>query len=239
MVFTIFPNVMRLTIGFDGCTKRIVRIILNLLQYVHLTFVGALVGVKDNIIAIRNIIRIHCHAFQIMGSINHDTNLSIMRLPKIQVFYARTNLNDTIFRCAALIAIFDLDSIGCNACRILTLKVIKTTIFRMVVFYLLNIITILIDITKCSSGLAENLHDCLFTRVCYLRNAYAMNFISFKLQHRKCLIQLASRNTEFSFNTSTDIQIGFGLEFFFQNFSRADGLIGTSTDFLIQQSTNR
>ena len=215
MFFTIFPDVMRLTVSFNGCTKRIVRIILNLLKHIHLTFVGALVGVKDNIIAIRNIIRIHCHAFQIMGSINHDTNLSIMRLPKIQVFYARTNLNDTIFRCAALISIFDLDSIRCNACRILTLKVIESAIFRMVVFYLLNIITILIDITERSSRLTKNLHDCLFTRVCYLRNAYAMNFISFKLQHRKCLIQLASRNTEFSFNTSTNIQIGFGLKFFF------------------------
>ena len=162
-----------------------------------------------------------------------------MRLPKIQVFYTRTNLNDTIFRCATLIAIFDLDSIGRNACRILTLKVIKTTIFRMVVFYLLNIITILIDITKRGSGLAKNLHDCLFTRVCYLRNAYTVNFIAFKLQHSKCLIQLASRNTEFSFYASTNIQIRFGLEFFLQNFSRADGLICPSTDFLIQQSTNR
>ena len=165
MVFTIFPNVMRLTIGFDGCAKRIVGIILNLLKHIHLTFVGTLVGVKDNIIAIRNIIRIHCHAFQIMSSINHDTNLSIMRLPKIQVFYARTNLNDTIFRGAALITIFDLDSIRCNACRILTLEVIESTVFRMVVFYLLNIITIFIDIAKCSSGLAENLHDCLFTTI--------------------------------------------------------------------------
>ena len=238
MIFAVFPDVMRLTIGFDGCAKRIIRIILNLLEHIHLTFVGTLVGVKDNIIAIRNIIRIHCHAFQIVGSINHDTNLSIMRLPKIQVFYARTNLNDTIFRCATLIAIFDLDSIGCDACRILTLKVIKTTIFRMVVFYLLNIITILIDITKRGSGLTKNLHDRLFTRVCYLRNAYTVNFIAFKLQHRKRLIQLASRNTEFSFYASTNIQIRFGLEFFFQNFSRADGLICPSTDFLIQQSTN-
>ena len=215
MVFTIFPNVMRLTICFDGCAKRIIRIILNLLEHIHLTFVGAFIGVEDNIIAIRNIIRIHCHAFQIMSSINHDTNLSIMRLPKIQVFYARTNLNDTIFRCATLIAIFDLDSIRCNACRILTLKVIKTTVFRMVVFYLLNIIAIFIDIAKCSSGLAENLHDCLFTRICYLRNAYAMNFIAFKLQHSERLIQLACGNTEFSLNASTDIQIRFGLKFFF------------------------
>ena len=206
---------MRLTICFDGCAKRIVRIILNLLEHIHLTFVGALVGVKDNIIAIRNIIRIHCHAFQIMSSINHDTNLSIMRLPKIQVFHTRTNLNDTIFRGATLITIFDLDSIRCNACRIFTLKVIKTTIFRMVVLYLLNIITILIDITKRGSGFTKNLHDCLFTRVCYLRNAYTVNFIAFKLQHSKCLIQLASRNTEFSLNASTDIQIRFGLKFFF------------------------
>ena len=215
MVFTIFPNVMRLTVCFDGCAKRIVRIILNLLEHIHLTFVGTLVGVEDNIIAIRNIIRIHCHAFQIMSSINHDTNLSIMRLPKIQVFYARTNLNNTIFRCATLIAIFDLDSIRCNACRILTLKVIKTTIFRMVVFYLLNIITILIDITERSSRLTKNLHDCLFTRICYLRNAYAMNFIAFEFQHCKCLIQFTSGNTEFSLNASTDIQIWFGLKFFF------------------------
>ena len=215
MIFSIFPDVMRLTVSFNGCAKRIIRIILNLLKHVHLTFVGTLIGVKDNIIAIRNIIRIHCHAFQIVGSVNHNTNLSIMRLPKIQVFYARTNLNDTIFRGATLITIFDLDSIRCNACRILTLEVIKTTIFRMVVFYLLNIITILIDITERSSRLTKNLHDCLFTRVCYLRNAYAMNFISFEFQHSKCLIQFTSGNTEFSFDTSTNIQIWFGLKFFF------------------------
>ena len=239
MFFTIFPDVMRLTIGFDGCTKRIVRIILNLLKHVHLTFVGALVGVKDNVIAFRNIIRIHCHAFQIMTSIDHNTNLSIMGLPEIQVFYTRTNLDNTIFRCTTLITIIDLDSIGCNACRILTLEVIESTIFRMVILYLLNIITISIDITNRRSGLTKNFDRCLFAGVCYLRNTHTVNFISFKLQHSECLIQLTSRDTKFSFNTSTDIQIGFGLEFLFQNFSCADGLIGTSTNFLIQQSTNR
>ena len=239
MFFTIFPDVMRLTISFDGCTKRIVGIILNLLKHVHLTFVGALVGIKDNVIAFRNIIRIHCHAFQIMASIDHDTNLSIMGLPEIQVFYTRTNLDDTIFRCTTLITIVDLDSIGCNACRILTLEVIESAIFRMVILYLLNIITICICVTDRCSRLTKNFDRCLFTRVCYLRDTYTVNFISFKLQHGKRLIQLARRNAKFSLNASTDIQIGFGLKFFFQNFGSADGLIRTSTNFLIQQSTNR
>ena len=239
MIFTIFPDVMRLTIGFDGCTKRIVRIILNLFKHVHLTFVGALVGVKDNVVAIRNIIRIHCHAFQIVGSINHDTNLSIMRLPQIQIFYTRTNLNDTIFRCATLIAIIDLDSIGCDACRILTFEVIESAIFRMVVFYLLNLIHMTICITVSCTRQTKNFKSRLFTRICNLLDANTVYFISFKLQHGECFIQLTSRNTELSFNASTDIQIGFGLKFFFQNFGSADGLIRTSTDFFIQQSTNR
>ena len=161
-----------------------------------------------------------------------------MGLPEIQVFYTRTNLNDTIFRGAALIAIIDLDSIGCNTCRILTLEVIESAIFRMVILYLLNIITICIGIADRCSRLTKNFDCCLFAGVCYLRNAHTVNFISFKLQHSECLIQLARRDTEFSFNASTDIQIGFGLKFFFQNFGSADGLIRTSTNFLIQQSTN-
>ena len=55
-----------------------------------------LIGIEYDINTIWHIIRIYCHAFKIMGSVNHDSNLGIMRIAKRNIFYSSSKLNDPI-----------------------------------------------------------------------------------------------------------------------------------------------
>src|SRR5690606_23480895 len=65
----------------NGGTERIVRIILDRLHGSQLVITNdglPLVGVEHHVNAIRKVIRVHCHTLDVVRTVNHDTNLSIL-----------------------------------------------------------------------------------------------------------------------------------------------------------------
>ena len=104
MLLSIRTDVCTLAIGFDGCSKRIVRISFCFLQDLHFGRTGRLVSVEHDV---HTIIRVDRHAFQIMVTIDKDTNLRIMTLAKVKVGHTTANFHDTIFVQTTFIAIPD------------------------------------------------------------------------------------------------------------------------------------
>ena len=105
MFFAISANVHTLSVSFDGCTKRVIRVSFRFLQDFHLGCTGRFVGVEHDINTIREIIRIDCHAFQIMVSIHQNTNLRIVAFAEIQIRNATTNFHYAVFVQTALVTI--------------------------------------------------------------------------------------------------------------------------------------
>ena len=108
MLLSIRTDVCTLAIGFDGCSKRIVRISFCFLQDLHFGRTGRLVSVEHDVHTIgKKIIRVDRHAFQIMVTIDKDTNLRIMTLAKVKIGHTTANFHDTIFVQTTFIAIPD------------------------------------------------------------------------------------------------------------------------------------
>ena len=107
MLLSIRTDVCTLAIGFDGCSKRIVRISFCFLQDLHFGRTGRLVSVEHDVRTIGKSIRVDRHAFQIMVTIDKDTNLRIMTLAKVKVGHTTANFYDTIFVQTTFIAIQD------------------------------------------------------------------------------------------------------------------------------------
>ena len=97
MLLSIRTDVCTLAIGFDGCSKRIVRISFRFLQDLHFGRAGRLVSVKHDVHTIGKIIRVDRHAFQIVVTIDKDTNLRIMTLAKVKIGHATANFHETTF----------------------------------------------------------------------------------------------------------------------------------------------
>ena len=107
MLLSIRTDVCTLAIGFDGCSKRIVRISFCFLQDLHFGRAGRLVSVEHDVHTIGKIIRVDSHAFQIVVTIDKNTNLRIMTLAKVKIGHATANFHDTIFVQTTFIAIPD------------------------------------------------------------------------------------------------------------------------------------
>ena len=85
MPFPSEPMYVLWPLAFDGCSKRIVRISFCFLQDLHFGRTGRLVSVEHDVRTIGKSIRVDRHAFQIMVTIDKDTNLRIMTLAKVKV----------------------------------------------------------------------------------------------------------------------------------------------------------
>ena len=105
MLFAVGTNISALAVRFDGCTERVIRIILDGLEDLHLGCTRRLIGIKDNINTLRQVIRIYGHALQVVAVIHHNTNLRIMGIAQIQIRDAATNLHHTVFCKTAFVAI--------------------------------------------------------------------------------------------------------------------------------------
>ena len=92
-----------------------------------------LVRVEHDVGAIRHVVRVHGHAFQIVGSIYKDTNLGIVGTPQIEVGHTTAKFDDAILRGATFITITDLHPAGVNAGRILPFIPGCTPIGRVIV----------------------------------------------------------------------------------------------------------
>ena len=105
VLLSISSDVHALTICFDGCTKRIVWISFRFFQNFHLGGAGRFIGVEPNINAIRKIVGINSHAFQIVVAIDKNTHLCIMAFAKIKIRDTTANLHDAILCQTTFIAI--------------------------------------------------------------------------------------------------------------------------------------
>lgn len=61
-------------------TKRIIWIILNFLENIFCRSARLFISVENHINAIRHIIRVNSHTFKVVSSVNHNTDLCIMRI---------------------------------------------------------------------------------------------------------------------------------------------------------------
>ena len=87
MLFSVLTLVMSLTqnkliFTTNGSAKRIILIRLHLLENGVIALAehrrpSLLVGVEDDVIAIRNIVAVHGHALEVVRAINGDSNLRI------------------------------------------------------------------------------------------------------------------------------------------------------------------
>ncbi len=140
-----------------------------------------------------------------MSTIHKDTNLSIVRVSKVKIGNATTDLNDTVFQCATLIAIKDLHTAGINARWILTLVPRLATISRMVVTNGLYQIKVLINLSLVNLRNGNNWGDRAFLRVVYLGNADAIAVIALGFQNEKSLLKNTGRNAKLPLNAGAYI----------------------------------
>ena len=105
MLFAIRANVSALAFCRNSSAKGIVRIVFNCLENLHLRRARGLVGVEHNIHTVRQVVRVHCHALQVVAVVHHDTNLRIMGIAQIQISHSTTNLHHTVLCQSAFIAV--------------------------------------------------------------------------------------------------------------------------------------
>ena len=174
-----------------------------------------------------------------MGAIHKDTNLSIVRVPKIKVGNATTDLNDTVFQCTALVAIKDLHTAGINTRRILTLIPRLATIGRMVVTDRLHQIKVLIDLSLVDLRNRNDGSDSAFLWVIDLRNADAIAVVALGFQNEKSLLKNTGRNAKLPLNAGAYINGSFFRKLFLQDLCGGLRLILICCRVLIQQCANR
>ena len=123
-IFTFIPILSTLIGVFNQRSKRILRIFLDVFQYIHLGHVFCFIGIEDYINAIREVfwITIDSHTFDILLTVNHDTNLSISGFTKRQVLFSRTKFYNTVFVNSTIFFITNHQTLGIKTFRICKLS---------------------------------------------------------------------------------------------------------------------
>ena len=175
-----------MTIGFDVCSERIIGIALNRFHNIELWCTCLLVSIEDDVVSIRNVIRIHGHSLKIMRTINHDSNLSVMSRAQVKIFYARTNLDNAIFvgSCVSsrsFITVFDLYSFRIDRSRILSLVPTASIVNSSVISDALDHRGVFVNITSGDILVMQDLNRRAVLRICRLGNTDSLNNISFRL----------------------------------------------------------
>ena len=214
LLIAVSVDVVTLAVGLNQGSEGVVGIILNFLQNIHLRCSGMLVGVEDNVRTIGHIVGVHRHSFKVVSTIDKDANLSIVRIPKVKVGNATTDLNDTVFQCAAFIAIEDLHTAGVNTRRILTLVPGLAAIGRMIVTNGLHQIKVLINLSLVDLRNGNDGCDGALLRVVDLRNANTISVVTLSFQNEKSLLKDTGRNAKLSLNTGANINGSFFRKFF-------------------------
>ena len=239
MLFTIFTNVITLTIGFNSSTKRIVRIFFNRFHNLFFWCTTWFVRIKPNVYTIRKIISIDSHAFQIVCTINKNTNLCIVRVAKIKIFNTSTKFDNAIFSGAALITILNHDSFAVDASRILSFLEREPTIFRMIISQRSNLFSMVISILLIKSIFSNNGRNSLLLRIGSLLKTNTVNLVTFSLKNEQSFFQGAIGNTKFFLNTSANIDHVFCFKLFSDRLSSNVRSVLVLCSVLIQERTNR
>ena len=154
-----------------------------------------LIGVKNNIYAIRNIIRINSHSFKIMTIVHKNSNLSIMALSQRKIVYASTDLDDTIFLSTAIFSISNGNSAAIQTRRSLKLTERPTAIIGIIVTQGLNVFLMLISVFLVEFRFCQYRDVGLLTIIRRILNAYAITLIAFlSFKNISSFIKLAIRN---------------------------------------------
>ena len=152
-IFTFIPILSTLISIFNQRSKRILRIFLDVFQYIHLGHVFCFIGIEDYINTIGEVfwITIDSHTFDILLTINHDTNLRVSGFTKRQVLFSRTKLYNTVFVNSTIFFITNHQSL-----RIKTFRICKfsskpfTTIDCSIIIYSMYVFKIIDCTMRCS-----------------------------------------------------------------------------------------
>ena len=118
-----------------------------------------------------------------MSPVHKDANLSIVRIPQVEVCHTTAKVNNAILGGATFVAIANLHPTGINAGRIFPLIPRRTSVSRMIVAYRLDDVQVLVSITLLNVRNGDNRRDSPFLRVVYLRDADTIAVIALGLQN--------------------------------------------------------
>ena len=131
MLFAVITDIHTLAVSLDSCAKRVIRIRFCFFKDLHLGRARRLIGVEHNVHTIWQIVRIDCHALQIMVTVNKDANLRIMALAEIKVRNPTANLHNAVF--IAFVAITNRNTTGVQTGGALKLRKSVAAIICMII----------------------------------------------------------------------------------------------------------
>ena len=234
MLFAVITDIHTLAVGLDSCAKRVVRVRFCFFKDLHLGRARRLIGVEHNVHTILQIIRIDCHALQIMVTVNKDTNLCIMALAKIKVRNPTANLHNAVFIQTAFVAITNRNTTGVQTGRALKLRKGLAAVIRMVIAQRIDLILMLVSIFLVKFRLREDGNVCLLTGISRLPDANAIALIPiFCFQNISSLVQLAFRHAEDLIRALGNINHALLIDFCFQSRSDLLSLTGFFTDSIV------
>ena len=218
VLFAVITDIHTLAVSLDSCAKRVVRIRFCFLEDLHFGRARRLIGVEHNVHTIRQIIRIDCHALQIMVTVNEDTNLRIMALAEVKVGHTTANLHNTVFVQTAFIAITNCNSTGIQTRGALKLREGLAAIIGVVIAQRIDLILMLISILLVELRLCENRDVRLLTDIGRLSDTNAIALVAiFCFQNISSLVQLTFRHSEDLICALRNINHALLIDLFFQS----------------------
>ena len=179
------------------------RIILHRLKGVQLVASGLLVGVESDVIPLRDIIRIHSHTLKEVGTIDRDTDLSVIRSAERQILNITSKFDDAIHIGTTLISIANLQSLAGN-CGGLLDTVYGTT-------PVLNIDTGGFNFAPLSQNRLvvharrhQDLHFGEFASRLLL-NLHLVDVVALRFEHGGCGLHLGACDTHVDLNAESDV----------------------------------
>ena len=70
-----------------------------------------LVGVEDDVLALRNIIRVHGHALEVVRSVDGNAHLGVVGATEAELFDSTAHQNDAVHVSSAVLGVLDADSL--------------------------------------------------------------------------------------------------------------------------------
>ena len=198
-------------------SERVVRIVLEGLHRSKLVAtenIFALVRVEHHVDAIRKVVGIHRHTLEVVRTIDHDANLSILGTTQREIIDSAAKLNDTIHVSTTLFRISYSYSRGVNTLRRLDAEEGATTIFG-VALNGLDLTRVDHNIFVLGSRRSQNL-DKGFVVCTKLVNLDVVKDVSLFLKHGDRSSKLLLADSKVEFVAETDIDHALLIELIFE-----------------------
>ena len=180
------------------------RIILHRLKGVQLVASWLLVGVESDVISLREIIRIHSHTLKEVGTIDGDTDLSVIRSAERQILNITSKFDDSVHIRAALWTIANLKSLAGNCSRLLD-TVHSTTPVLNIDTGGFNFAPLGQNRLVVHAWRHQDLHFGEFTSRLLL-DLHLVDVVALSLKHGSCSLHLGACNTHVDLNAESDVK---------------------------------